>query len=112
MKYILQFLQEWLEWAKNDAPKHNTFIPQCGLCDNLDEWLVWETYLDEDGRDDVSYEFRAILKKDSSFADWLYPFGKDDYCKELLSRSHHKNLNRLCWVEGKIEELSKEKENV
>lgn len=102
-KYILSFLQDYLEWAEADAPASKVFEPTCGMCGNLGNYLGECTALDLDGRCDVRGEFSHILATESGCSD--YPFGESVYGSESVRRTHHRNHERLEWVRNHLAKL-------
>lgn len=104
---LLRFLKEYRDWARADAPQGLMFFhwrSNEGLCGNLFHWL-WQ-FPDEVPHAGVDYQFRQLLTRDFGFNS--YPFGRDTYSQEAMERTHHRNRDRLAWVDKLIEELSHE----
>jgi hypothetical protein len=49
-----------------------------------------------------------LLAEDFPEEDILFPFGRDQYYKDVDGQSHHKNEDRLAWVRAKIKQLPDE----
>lgn len=91
---ILEFLKEWLRWAKEPV-RHPHFTRGAGLC------LQAKWY----GEVALLINLQSLINKD--FEGNAYPFntGKDDYRVEVVYAMCHLNHKRLAWVEKTIKEL-------
>ena len=88
---FLQFLKDGLAWAEADAPEHDAFDTQYGLCRASERYdFTWRL------RDSL----KAVLRKDCGRA--IDPFRW--YASEDNVPSH-KWEPRLTWVRNKIKEL-------
>ena len=94
------FFAAYLEWAEADAPESDVFMPEVGLCANLDSYLRERTDEDTDSQSRIRIEFANMLFHD--YGDVEYPFGEEQYDSDYRSRSHHKHDERLDWLRGKL----------
>ena len=88
---FLQFLKDWLAWAEADAPEHEAFSIQDGLCRASKRF---------DFTGHLKAKVKAELRKDKGSS--LDPFKW--YASEDNGPSH-KWEPRLKWVRNKIKEL-------
>lgn len=106
MNEILEFLKEWRQWAADDAPHHPVFVAHTALCGNLALWAeakhgcISEEFLL------TEREFRLLRRERFGDEICTYPFGNATFEIERIEYSHHRNPDRLAWVDKLIEELS------
>lgn len=86
---LIEFLSDWLAWARGGAGSDLKFSRGCGLCWGCSKKL--------------SRELRRILMEEFGTKS-EYPFGKTNYHDRAFNRTQHEDLRRLDWVEKKLEE--------
>lgn len=95
MKTLLDFLREWLKWAKNPDVNPYEFNTYRGLCGNVSLYVN----NDDDEHAQIISHLRKHLKRDYGLAVWSFDSEQSFPC------NRHMNPLRLAWVEKTIKEL-------
>ena len=99
---LLTFLMAWYYWAMGNENKE--FTGSVGLFSNLDRFFIKESHIDYL---DVGQLLRTRLEMDFGWTQT--PFNTiESYNEAIQKRSHHKNPQRLRWVEKTILQLQSE----
>ena len=89
----IEFLQVWYSWATYDAIEEHPFSRRFGLCENA-------LLFDRSGA--VNDRLKGMLFVDFGCA--IFPFGQDAYNHHAVTRTMHRDPNRLAWVAQKLKQ--------
>lgn len=101
---ILDFLKAYKAWADEDAPEGSCFDRVCGLCSNLEYYVMGLPYTLELTSFEAVQHFSKILPSSS-----IIPFETRSrtYIDDARNNSHHRNPARMAWVNEQIERMEK-----
>ena len=99
---LMEFYKKYLTWIENGAPYGKPFLPNCGLCANLFDYVH-----------EGNYNPIITTLLDEMHAQFYYkglnpelPFNEDydAYVLESDADACHLNVDRINWVKDRIAE--------